>query len=116
MKLWTNSSIQTCHGRLFRGAGAFRFDSAGLGEGTGVGEVSATLGEGDGVRKAVGEGCGDGCAIGVGVAGTMTSGFLGDRNRQSPISPATARIIGPSTTGLHFGRDFFSPVGVRSFN
>src|ERR1051326_4196238 len=104
MKLWTNSSIQTCQARPSRGTGAFLFVSGGVGEGlgsmVGVGDGSAGVGEsgGDGVGTGVGEGR---VGIGVGVAGTITSVFFCARNAQTASATRAPRAIAPITTGFH---------------
>src|SRR5438270_8920278 len=115
MKLWTKSSIQTCQARLFRGPGAFLFDSVGLGDGlaSGVGLTSIGAGEGDGEGEAtgtVGGGCADCCGIGV---AETTSVFFCERIAQSASRTAAARTTAPMTNGFHFAGDFFSPAGAR---
>ena len=84
MKSCTKSSIQTCQARLPFGEGSFLFSLAGLGEGlaSGVGVISAGLGEGvagitvgvvaGGVGrmgKTVGLGEDDAVCCGIGAAG-----------------------------------------------
>src|SRR2546423_14857536 len=94
MKLWTNSSIHICQARLFRGAGAFRFDSVGLGDGSGVGvgDASATLGDGDGDGAGVATGVGDGSGEYWGVG--ATSFFLWPRPAPRRSRPAAPRRSG----------------------
>src|ERR1043166_4967933 len=112
MKLWTNSSIQTCQARLFRGAGAFFFGWVGLGDGlasgVGVGEISAGLGDGEGTMMAVaaGEGAAVCCGVGAGVG--ATSVFFCGRNAQNASNATAARTIAPIKNGFHFGADFSS--------
>src|SRR2546423_15541824 len=119
MKLWTKSSIQTCQARLFRGTGAFRFDSAGLGEGlvsgVGVGEASTALGDGEGMITGtdVDDGCAEICGTGVGLA--TTSVFFCERNAQSMMRTPAARTAAPIANGFQFGLDFCSAAGSLSF-
>src|SRR5205085_8015560 len=115
MKLWTKSSIQTCQARLFRGPGAFLFDSAGLGDGlaSGVGVTSIGVGEGEGEASGtVGDGCADCCGIGV---GETTSVFFCERIAQSASRTTAARTNVAMTNGFHFAGGFFSPAGARCF-
>src|ERR1041385_8115608 len=122
MKLWTNSSIHTCQARLFRGAGAFLFDSVGLGEGTGVGEDGSIVSEGDG--EGDGDGIGDGdamrtggevcCGVGDGVTGTTTSIFFCGRKTANAIR-TTANTTAPITNNFHRGADFLSANGALGF-
>src|SRR3954471_719420 len=63
MKLWTNSSIQTCQGRLFLVAGAFSFRGAEVAVAVAV--LSGTLGLG---VTATASGVGDGGTVMVGEA------------------------------------------------
>src|SRR2546423_6908653 len=111
MKLWTNSSIHICQARLFRGAGAFRFDSVGLGDGSGVGfgDASSSLGDGDGDGAGVATGVGDGSAEYCGVG--TTSFFFCARHAQNAIRTAAARTIAPIANDLHFGAGFWPAVG-----
>src|SRR5438270_13231911 len=112
MKLWTNSSIQTCHARSFRDDGPLVLVGLGEGFASGVGVISSAVGEaaGVGVRAgsadAVGKpatlGEGGAVSCGVGVTGSTVSVFFCDRNAQSATTRRTARMTAPITTGFHF--------------
>src|SRR5437588_11194451 len=105
MKLCTKSSIQTCQARLFRGPGAFLFDSVGLGDGLASGVGVSSIGVGDGEDEAigtVGDCCADCCGIGV---GESTSVFFCELIAQSASRKAAARTTAPMTNSFHFAGD-----------
>src|SRR2546423_3998320 len=126
MKLWTNSSIQTCQARLVRGTGAFLFDSVGLGEGSGVGDDLSAVGEGEGEGDGDGEddGIGDGeamriggevcCGVGDGAIGTTTSGFFCERKTANAIR-RTATTTAAITKSFHRGAAFLPSTGAVCF-
>src|ERR1700731_1009718 len=118
MKLWPNSSIQTCHARLLRGAGSFLSGCLTLGEGFASGVVSVALGDGVagtdtgvivGWAETTGKtvGLGEGCWVcwGGGATGGTTSVFFCDRNTRNGTKGA-ARIPAPTTNGLQLTGDF----------
>ena len=131
MKSCTKSSIQTCQARLPFGDGSFLFGLAGLGEGlaSGVGVISAGLGEGvAGITVGVAAGgvgtigktvgLGDGAAVccGAGATGVTTSVFFCERHSQSAARRPSTRTIAPMTTGPRFTGDRCPAETARCFN
>src|SRR3954451_25349829 len=111
MKLCTNSSIQVCQARLFRGDGAFGF-AVGVGLGsvavavglaaTGVGLAALAVADGDNCAMAVGD-----VAMGVGKLGGATV-FFGESVQIPNASAATATRAHEITKAGRVAIDFFS--------